>query len=82
MNQLPTIGQRLDRALLHLELAAQGPAVKFDRELVSKSPELSTDPPAIDPTGQILRDAARRTIIFLETGTRTPLRRVIRRYEG
>jgi hypothetical protein len=47
---MPTIsiGQRLDRALLAHQLAAQGPAVDYGRVVVSTSPEKGNMPPTPD----------------------------------
>jgi hypothetical protein len=43
-----SLGRRLDLALLALQLAPQGEAVRYDREVVSSSPDVRKEPPRVD----------------------------------
>lgn len=46
--QNPSLGRRLDLALLALQLAPQGEAVQYDREVVSSSTDVKREPPKPD----------------------------------
>lgn len=43
-----SLGRRLDLALLALQLAPQGEAVQYDREVVSSSSDVKKEPPRVD----------------------------------
>jgi hypothetical protein len=87
-----SLGRRLDLALLALQLAPQGAAVQYDKEVVSHSPDVRREPPRpdLDVEGWSLR--AERLVEALEhiaAGTTlspdTPinsLKKVMRQYAG
>lgn len=88
-----TLGQRLDRVLLHLQFAAQGPAISYDREVVTSSPEKATEPPTPDMEYVDLRRRARQLVQAYESYVRygeglaldvreSDLRPILRVYAG
>lgn len=94
MESTLTLGQRLDRVLLRLQFAAQGPAISYDREVVTSSPETRTEPPIPDMESADLRRRARQLVEQYEATVRTgdvaslldvresDLRPILRAYAG